>query len=37
MKNIMSRIRECESRGLVEESLSLAMRLMDIQKEMKDL
>lgn len=36
-RSIMIRIRECEAKGLVEESLSLAVKLMDIQKEMTDL
>lgn len=36
-KKIMNRIKECESKGLVEESLSLAMELMEVQKEMTEL
>ncbi|WP_346934866.1 DNA primase [Clostridium sp.] len=33
-RKIMDKIRRCESEGLVEESLTLARELMDIQKEM---
>lgn len=36
-KEIMDKIRKCESKGLVEESLVLAKELMDIQREMRKL
>ncbi|MEG1870901.1 MAG: toprim domain-containing protein, partial [Peptostreptococcaceae bacterium] len=36
-REIMNKIRECESKGLVEESLTLARKLMDMQKEMRKL
>ncbi len=36
-REVMNKIRECESKGLVEESLTLARKLMDMQKETRKL